>query len=277
MIIAGQSWLDQHHIPVDLHKLLGKFVHSLSNQSSSILDNAITVLQSITTFLLDMVIIVILSIWFLIDGRRFIAFVLGLLPEGRRDHGWYFINRLNDVLGGYIRGQLLVAIMIGIMAGTGCYLLGVPYALLIGIVAFLCESIPVVGPVLASLPAIAISLFTQPFYKTLIVVGFFIAIQQLEQNFIGPRITGHAVGIHPVVAIVAVIVGLQIGGFWGAFLAVPAAGVIAVVVKEGYRYFILRQPLSSATVPQVEIPGISRGSPAEQTEETREPVDTSAR
>lgn len=249
-LLALQIKIDQHHWPIDIRSLFGKAVGKIGSQGSSVLNNAVAILTSTITVIFDVFIIIIMSFYLLADGGRFISWVLGLVPEGRREQAWFFIESLNGVLGGYIRGQVIVAITIGILAGTGSYLLGVPYALLIGIFAFLAESIPVIGPVLASIPAILVSLFTQSILKTLLVIGWFIVVQQIEQNIVGPRITGHAVGIHPVVAMVAIIVGLEIGGFWGAFLAVPVTGLLQVLARTGYNSIVRQEPLPTSPVPE---------------------------
>lgn len=250
IIIALQNQIDQHHWPVNVRSLLGNAVGNLSSQGANVLNNAVTILTGTINVIFDLFIIIIMSFYLLADGGRFIGWIMGLVPERHRDQAWFFIKSLDEVLGGYIRGQVIVAITIGILAGAGSYALGIPYALLIGIFAFLAESIPVIGPVLASIPAILVSLLTQSLVKTALVVGWFILVQQIEQNIVGPRITGHAVGIHPVVAMVAIIIGLEVGGFWGAFLAVPVTGLLQILIRTGYSYLILRKPLPTAEMPE---------------------------
>ncbi|GEM_PF-1280685 len=255
IILAIQRGMDSRHVPIDIRSLFGKAVDKFSSQGGTVLNNAVTILTSTITVIFDLFIVVIMSFYLLADGGRFIGWCLGLVPERHREQAAFFVRSLDTVLGGYIRGQVIVAITIGVLAGAGCYVLGVPYALLIGIFAFLAESIPVIGPVLASIPACLISVFSQPLPKPLFVIGWFILVQQIEQNVVGPRITGHAVGIHPVLAMVAIIIGLEVGGFWGAFLAVPVTGILQIVIREAYRYLILQQPLPTAAVPDgVEVP-----------------------
>jgi predicted PurR-regulated permease PerM len=249
IILALQNQIDSHHLPIDVRKLLGSAIGKLRGQGTTVLNNAVAILTGTVNVIFDLIIIVIMSLYLLADGPRFIGWVMSLIPEKHREQAWFFVQSLSKVLGGYVRGQLIVAITIGILAGLGCYAIGVPYALLLGIFAFLAESIPVMGPVLASIPAIIVSLFTLAPLRTAFVVGWFILIQQVEQNVVGPRITGRAVGIHPVAAMIAVIIGLEIGGIWGAFLAVPVTGVLFVVVSQSYSYLVLRKPLPTAEIP----------------------------
>lgn len=250
LILALQNAIDVHHLPIDVHKALGSAVGKLRSQGTTILDNAVTILTGTVNVVFDLIIIIIMSLYMLADGPRFIGWAMGIIPEKNREQAWFFVDSLSRVLGGYVRGQLIVAITIGLLAGIGCYAIGVPYALLLGIFAFLAESVPVMGPVLASIPAIIVSAFTVSILRTAIVIGWFVVIQQIEQNVVGPRITGRAVGIHPVAAMIAVIIGLEIGGIWGAFLAVPVTGVLFVLASESYNYFVLRRPLPTAEIPQ---------------------------
>jgi len=141
---------------------------------------------------------------------------------------------VSQVLGAYIRGQLTTAAIIGVSAGAGAAILGVHYALLIGILAFLFELIPMVGPILASLPAILISIF-QPFPLVLEVIAFFIVMQVFENNILAPRITGGAVGLHPGVALLAIVIGADLGGVVGALFAVPVAGILSVLIAAAYK------------------------------------------
>src|SRR5579864_2307929 len=125
------------------------------------------------------------------------------------EHVLIFEDALNRVVGNYIRGQLTLAALIGILAGLGCFFLGLSkFALIIGMLAFLFETIPMVGPTLASIPAILISLLLpDPFPRSYWVAIYFIAIQLIEGNVLGPRIVGQAVGLHPVASILALVIG----------------------------------------------------------------------
>src|SRR5438270_653119 len=137
-------------------------------------------------------------------------------------------DTLSTVLGGYIRGQLTMALIIGVSAGVGSWLLGVQYPIVIGVLAFLFELVPMVGPILAALPAVLISAF-QPFPLMLEVVGFFIAIQFVENNILAPRISAGAVGLHPIAAILGLVAGFEAAGVVGALFALPALSAASVI------------------------------------------------
>ncbi|MDE3077642.1 MAG: AI-2E family transporter, partial [Chloroflexota bacterium] len=134
----------------------------------------------------------------------------------------------------YLRGQLVVALMVAILAGLGSQLLGLHYAVVVGALAGLFELIPFFGPVLSAIPALLIALFQGPLLRFVAVLVLFIVIQQVESNIIGPRITGHAVGLHPLLVMFSILVGVELAGIWGAIFAVPVAGVAVAVVRKLY-------------------------------------------
>lgn len=253
LLLHAQTWLDDHHIRVDLSSKFGEVAHQISNQGTSLLDNAITILSETATILLNTILVLIISIYLLSDGGRIIRSSVNLVPSHLREQAWFFISSLDKVLGGYIRGQLFLSALAGVLGGGGAALLGVPYPLLIGIMTFILESIPVIGPMVAALPAVAISLVFNPPLTTAVLFVWFIIYQQVVTNILGPRIFGMAVGIHPLEALAAVLIGYPLGGLLGAFLAVPIAGVLHILIKEAYAYFVLGHELPTAPVPaQVE-------------------------
>jgi predicted PurR-regulated permease PerM len=202
---------------------------TLRGAVQSIAMSALQVVAIIAGGVVDVVLILVVGFWFMVDGKRMRGFATRLFPVEQRDKVSFVQDTVSQVLGAYIRGQLVMAAIIGISAGVGSYLLGVHYPVVIGLLAFVFELIPMVGPILASIPAIAISLF-QPFPLVLYVVAFFVVMQVFENNVLAPRITGGAVGLHPVAAILAIVVGADLGGVVGALFAVPFAGIASVLI-----------------------------------------------
>jgi predicted PurR-regulated permease PerM len=221
------GYLDEiNHLPMFSG---GDLASSLRAFAQSTLSSAILVAEAIAGGLVDAALVLVLGFWFMVDGKRMTDFAMRLVPAGQRDKATFVRDAVSKVLGAYIRGQLAMAMIIGTSAGVGSWLLGVRYPVLIGILAFLFELIPMAGPILASLPAVIISL-TQPFPLVLKVIAFFVVMQVLENNVLAPRITGGAVGLHPVVALLAIVIGADLGGVVGALFAVPFAGIASVLI-----------------------------------------------
>ncbi len=199
--------------------------------------NAINIVFFVTSAFLNVFLIGVLSFYFLLDGKRLRDSMISIVPQRQMSHVLVFEDALNRVGGNYIRGQLTLAAIVGVLAAVVCAITGLgQFAIIIGVLAFLFETIPMVGPALASVPAIAISLLLpEPFPRTLWVIVAFIVIQVLESNILGPRIVGHAVGLHPVASILALLVFAQLFGPFGALIATPLVGAMWVVIASIYR------------------------------------------
>ena len=240
--------------------------HSAQGQLQQLVFQAIGYIQLAAGILADVALVLLLAFWFMVDGQRVRAAVAQIVPTHHRERFRFVEDTLSTVLGGYIRGQLTMAAIIGVSAGVGCWLLGVQYPIVIGLLAFLFELVPMVGPILAALPAVLISAF-QPLPLMLYVVAFFIAMQFVENNILAPRITAGAVGLHPIAAILGLVAGFEVGGIVGALFVLPllsAGSVIGsaslkawrgepVVVKRGEMTFrmptLRRRPKPKPTSP----------------------------
>jgi predicted PurR-regulated permease PerM len=220
-------------IPLDVAGLRSRLGEYISGAGTSLLGGTLAIVGGLVTLVTDLFLILAITFYLLLDGRAMHNRTLRLLPATVRER-WFFVEAtLNRVLGGYIRGQILVALTVGIAAGAGSALLGVQYPLVIGLLAFLFEFIPMIGPVLGMVPAVIIAFFQSPTLALWVIV-YFIVLQQVEANVIVPRVSGHAVGLHPLAVLLALLVGVELGGLGGALLAVPVAGVLYVIALALY-------------------------------------------
>lgn len=198
--------------------------------------NAVNIAFIVTNAFIDILLILVLSFYFTLDGKNIRNNLKSIMPERSLKMVAVFEDALNRVVGNYIRGQLTLAAIIGILAGVGCYFLGLSgYAIIIAFLGFLFETIPMVGPTLATIPAILISLLLpDPLPRTIWILVYFICVQMVESNILGPRIVGHAVGLHPIAAILCLIIGVQLFGAFGALLATPIVAAAWVVIVSLY-------------------------------------------
>jgi predicted PurR-regulated permease PerM len=123
---------------------------------------------------------------------------------------------------------------VGVMAGVGYTLIGLPNPALLGVASGLFEIVPMIGPFLAFAPAVLVALAIDP-SRSLVVVAFALVIQQLESNVLVPRVMGRSVGVSPLTVLLGILVGSALAGLPGAFLAVPIAGAIQVIVAHALR------------------------------------------
>ncbi|PIZ79021.1 MAG: hypothetical protein COY01_01165 [Candidatus Pacebacteria bacterium CG_4_10_14_0_2_um_filter_40_20] len=145
-----------------------------------------------------------------------------------------FINQAEEQLGGWVRGQLLLMLTIGIVTFIGLTVLRIPYALPLALAAGLLEILPNLGPTLAAIPAIAIAYISFGPVSALLALIFYVIVQQLENNLLVPKIMAANAHVNPLVAIVTILIGVEIGGVVGAFLAIP----IYIVIRLIYSTFL---------------------------------------
>ncbi|MEP7003448.1 MAG: AI-2E family transporter [Chloroflexota bacterium] len=180
--------------------------------------------------LVDLALVLVVTFYLLLDARRFKLIVLRTLEPANRAPARRVFSEIARVFGAYLRSQLIVAISLGLLVTIALSLLGVPYAVLLGVFAGLVELIPMIGPFLGAVPAVLVA-STQPFPLVLWVAIAFVVIQQVESNILVPRLTGNAVGLHPLAAMLALLAGFEAGGVVGALFAVPVVGLIWVFVS----------------------------------------------
>ena len=156
-----------------------------------------------------------------------------MIPEHAREDVHNILGIIDGLASAYLRGQLLLCLVIGIASAVMLGGLGMPQALLLGTVAGILEIIPNLGPFLGAIPAVIVALLVDPIKALWVAIGF-VVIQQVENAFLVPRVSGRAVRFHPAIVIVLVLVGSEVAGFWGMLLAVPLTAMVRDVA--GYLY-----------------------------------------
>jgi predicted PurR-regulated permease PerM len=211
---------------------LTAFGQQIANQLQGLITQVIPVLSGVITLLISVVVIAVLSIYLLFDGGGIIHWLRNKTPIAQRDNINFLITTVDQIIGGYFRGLLILATIAGVSTGIVLALLGVPYAALLAVIVFVFLFIPVIGGVISGTLCIILSL-PQGLVTALIVTVFVILLQQiLIGQILTPRILGDAVKIHPIVAIFALFAGTELLGIGllGGFIAVPLAGILQALL-----------------------------------------------
>ncbi|MDI3317173.1 MAG: AI-2E family transporter [Bacillota bacterium] len=228
-------WLDflaQQGIVLDLRSLQGELINRLQSSLSTILSATGAVASTVSSTVANVVLALVLMVYWLIYGERIWQSFLLRLPHHVQPLARLVAAAASRALGGYFRGQVTLALIIGVLHGVGSWALGLPYSAIIGVLGGLFELVPMFGAVLGAIPGVLIALLQpHPFPLTLWVVLYFVLVQQLEGNVLAPRITGHAVGIHPLTALIALTAGFEIAGLLGGLVAVPLVGMFTSILR----------------------------------------------
>jgi predicted PurR-regulated permease PerM len=221
-----------------LSQLNGQVIGEIQRLAGAVATDLIPRAVEFFGTVVDMIVVLILSIYLCSNGTRIAEWLKTETPGPALFHARAMVAVVNRVIGGYIRGVLVLSVLIGVMVGVGLAILGVPYAVLLGVLAFFMEFVPVLGVLISGAASVAIALvsFREPI-RPLIVLAYFVFVHIIEGDVIGPRIMGRAVGIHPATGLIALIAGTEVFGIWGALFAAPLAGLLQAVAVAAWIEF----------------------------------------
>jgi predicted PurR-regulated permease PerM len=193
----------------------------------------LTGLRSVTTSVISGLIIFVLgpvmAFYLLVDLPRLRRGAMALVPPGRREEIKGLMDRIGQAVGGFFRGQLLVALFVGVASSIGLWAIGLPFWLLVGMVAGIFNLVPLVGPFIGGGLAVIIALVSGEPLKALWAALVLLAVQQVDNHLISPNVMGRTVQLHPVVVMLALLVGASFAGLFGMLVIVPLVAVAKIV------------------------------------------------
>ena len=192
---------------------------------------------------LSLFLIPILTFYLLRDWDSFMAHLGALIPDSQRETVFALAKETDTVLGAFLRGQVLVMLALAIIYSLGLSLVGLKFAVAIGVVAGLVSFVPYLGFVFGIvLAGLTVVLEPNPFWNLIGVIVTFTVAQLIEGSFLTPKLVGDRIGLHPVLVIFAVAAGGQLFGFFGILLALPAAAVLSVLIRFAYNRYLKEHP-----------------------------------
>jgi predicted PurR-regulated permease PerM len=211
--------------PSQLQHARDSAVTSLEGAASIVAQSGLGIVQAVLGGVVDGVLILILSVYLTANGPGLGRWMRAQTPGRQRWRTRELIGTFNQVIGGYVRGTITMATLVGVLVGVGMAVLRVRYALLLGVLAFFMEFIPIVGVIVSGAVCVLVAVF-QGWLLALFVVIYFGVVHVIEGDVVGPRVMGNAVGIHPAVALLALVAGSELFGLWGALFGAPLAGLL---------------------------------------------------
>jgi len=210
-----------------------EIIDQLSNQLTASAGNMVGALLSLCGGLFSAIMILVLVVYFLLEGSSLLQPLMRVVPAEHRTKAAGTMGRIREKLGNWCSAQLLLMLIIGVVDGVALHLIGIKFAVALGLLSGLLEIVPVLGPIFAGCAAVLVGFATDaPFWKLISIVIVYTGVQQVENNVLVPRIMQKAIGLSPVVVIVAVLVGGRLMGVAGAVLAIPLTAAIQVALKE---------------------------------------------
>ncbi|MDQ2084860.1 AI-2E family transporter [Herbivorax sp. ANBcel31] len=225
---AGELWIlpevvyDYINIDSELERITEVIGDSFSELSTAIVES--------TGTLLDIVLTPIISFYYLKDKDTLIKSFMRLINNKAKEKLVVIAGEINVVLGGFIRGQLIVAAFVGILTGVGCKIIGVPNSLTIGLVAGVTNIIPYFGPWIGGILPVVLAMMDNPI-TALWVIILIVVVQQVESSFISPQVMSRSVGLHPLAVMFSVLLFGNAFGIIGMIIGVPLTATAIVVFK----------------------------------------------
>ncbi len=234
-----ENELKKRNLNFDLQRLADDTTANLKAAGGNAAAKTGDIIGTLFGTISDIIVVIFVSVYFLLSGKTFVREIVTLFPARRRR----LLKKLSDefdvILGGYVRGTLLIAIGMGVLAAIFMAAIGLPYWVIGGVATAVTSLIPVIGPFLGVAVPVMIAAFLNPVLIPFILVFYFI-LNELAHKILYPRIVGQAVKLHPLIVFFGVLVGVKLGGVAGALLATPILAMTKAVLLSlqkttGYR------------------------------------------
>jgi len=229
---AVQDWLSTSLPFLDLSNLLTGVEDFFSSQLVNSVASLSSLLTSIVSVIAFLVIVPFITFFLLKDSKIILQGMLQMMPNKYFEMAYWIIKKVSLKLGLFVRAWIFDATFVGILIGFGFYLIGVPNALPLGVIAGLGHLIPYFGPIIGGIPAIIISIMSGDTSQIPLIIIIVLAVYTIDNGFVQPVVFSKSVDIHPIMIILLIIAGSQLFGLIGMLLAVPVATVIKTMVKE---------------------------------------------
>lgn len=224
-------------LPVEVRGVLEDAIADAETRLLAFIQTLLGGLFSALSALVTLVLAPFLAFYFLKDRELIRGHLMGLFPTSSRGETARVLAEMNRVFAGFIRGQLLVSLIVGTLIGLATSLLGLRFSAVLGAIGGAFNIIPYFGPVIGAVPAIVLAAFTSP-VLALKTAGAYVAIQQVDSLLITPRVVGGSVGLHPLAVIFSLLAGAQLFGLLGMLLAVPVVAVARVLARFLYHKLV---------------------------------------
>ena len=236
IIESIENFTGKEIIAPDTNAITQYFMGRFNFEEMNLFEQATAFTRSIINIVLYLIVGPVLGIYILKDIDKLRRGFISILPVKFRNPVVNTMDRINHVIGRYIRGQILVSIIVGVLCTVVLLVLKVDFAVLLGAIAGIFNLIPLLGPLIGGIPAALAALFISPL-KALLVIILFIAVQQIDNYVISPNVMKYQVGVNPGLIIFSLIAGGALFGFWGLLIAVPTAAII----QETLKYYLLER------------------------------------
>ncbi|WP_138158871.1 AI-2E family transporter [Peptoniphilus catoniae] len=223
------TYVDSKKIFDSIQKSITDYIIEFQSQALFKIRNLATSVGGLVSKIIRFALIFIFTFYFTIDKNKFKAKVVRALPEKHKADILYISNKINQALLDFVKGRVLMAVFVGLITMIYLLILGVDFAIVIGIITCIADIIPYIGPFLGFLPAVLFAFIDSP-TKALWVSVLFVLVQWAENNILGPKLLSNKTGLSPILILISIIVGGATMGVFGMIFSVPIASIIVILI-----------------------------------------------
>ena len=230
--LIAQSTNFIRDLPIFIERVLPYWnidARSLAQQIAPISENIVRLTVGLFSNIFTTLTVLVFAFYFLLERRHVEAMLAEMMGDGAAAQVLEILRKIESRLGAWVRGQLILMVIVGILVYIGLTLLKVEFVLPLAIIAGILEIVPTIGPIISAVPAVFVALATSPFLALSVVALYFI-VQQLENNLMVPIVLSKSTGLSPIITIFSLMLGVRFLGITGAILAVPIVLVLQVVI-----------------------------------------------
>ena len=202
----------------------------VSREAQNFAGNVISISSAILSSVVLIVTLFVFTFYLILDWKTFVRLIASPFSGKQEKKVISIISKVETGLGNWVRAQLSLSFTVGLLSFIGLTILGFPFVLPLALIAGIFEIVPIVGPIIAAIPAILVGLSVSPIFG-LAAIALYIVVQQLENHVIVPMIMSKVVGLQPPLVILALLIGSKLGGIGGAFFAIPVIVVSKIIIK----------------------------------------------
>lgn len=229
---TSQAYIE---IPPQVEAVINDTIVKIGNYTVDLVKQGISTVFNIAGTAVELFVVPIITFYFIKDGKTMVDGFIRIFPQEHQGQLQLMFSEIRSILSAYIRGQLAMSCIIAVITFAGMWALDVPYALVIAFLAAITEWIPIVGPIIGAIPAVTLGAVVS-FPLAVKVLVFYIIVQQVDGHLIMPKVMGAVINLHPVVIVLALLMGGTLLGLTGMILAVPMTAILQILAKHMWYY-----------------------------------------
>ncbi|HTY13910.1 MAG TPA: AI-2E family transporter [Candidatus Omnitrophota bacterium] len=231
MFNSIEQWQAAVHIPPQMNDLLSSGVQELISYMVSFTQQAASGLLGMLSRAVYLVIMPIVTYFMLRDKENITKGAMEMIPRDHKDVTLRVLRQIDEVLKNYIIGQAILCTAVGLICGIGCWILGVKFALILGIVAAIAQLIPNIGPLIAAIPALILASLVSPMLAGYVLI-LYAVVSVFTTSVLGPKVLGGKLNLHPLTVVISILVFGELMGVWGFFFAAPIVATLKILYLE---------------------------------------------